>query len=41
MYAIRFDIHIVKQQEVVTYVSPVEVFATDYEIKIFNGKNYP
>jgi len=35
MYVIRFDIHIVKQQEVVTYVSPVGVFAT--EIKIFKG----
>ena len=28
MYAIWFDIHIVKQQEIVAYVSPVEVFAT-------------
>ena len=34
IYAIRFDIHILKQQEVVTYESPVEVFAT--EIKIVN-----
>jgi len=34
MYAIRFDIHIVKQQEIFTYVSPVEVFVT--RIKIAN-----
>ena len=32
MYAIRFDMHIVKQQEVVTYVSPVEVFVTGIKI---------
>ena len=32
--AIRFDIHIVKIQEVVIYVSPVEVFVT--RIKLFN-----
>jgi len=34
MYAIRFDIHKVKRQEVVTYLSPVKVFAT--RIKIIN-----
>jgi len=34
MYAIRFDVHIVKQQEVVTCMSPVEVLAT--MIKIIN-----
>jgi len=34
MYAIRFDMRIVKQQEVVTYVFPVEVFATTIKILI-------
>ena len=37
--AIRFDIHIVKIQEVVIYVSPVEVFVT--RIKLFNRQNCP
>jgi len=32
----KSDIHIFKQQEVVTYVPLLEVFAT--EIKIFNGQ---
>jgi len=35
----KSDIHIFKQQEVVTYVPLVEVFAT--EIKILMGKDYP
>ena len=34
MYAIRFGMHEVKRQEVVTYLSPVKVFAT--RIKIIN-----
>ena len=32
IHTIQFDIHILKQQEVVTYVSLVEVFATEIEI---------
>jgi len=40
IYTIRFDIHILKQQEVVTYVSPVEVFATEIKI-VLMSKNCP
>jgi len=32
MYAIRFDIHIDKQQEIFTYMSPVEVLVTRIRI---------
>ena len=39
MYGIRCDIHIVKQQEVVTYMSPVEVFMT--RNMIFNWQKLP
>jgi len=35
----KCTVHIVKQKDVVTYVSPVEVFVN--EIKIFNHKNCP
>ena len=39
MCAIRFDVHTVNQQEVVTYMSPVEILAA--VIKFLIGKNSP
>ena len=38
-YAQSFDIHIVQQQDVVTCVSPVDVFVS--KIKVLIGKKSP